>query len=67
LPGPATHSDHTAAPTVGLARLLRDQPRSEEARRLLASVYDRFTEGFTTTDVRAAKALIDDLGKRTKR
>jgi tetratricopeptide (TPR) repeat protein len=44
-----------------LARLWRDQARSDEARELLAPVYDRFTEGFATADLRAAKALIDDL------
>jgi predicted ATPase len=28
---------------------------------LLQSVYDRFTEGFDTTDLQAAKALLDAL------
>jgi predicted ATPase len=46
---------------TSLARLRRDQARHEEARELLASVYDRFTEGFATADLRAAKALIDEL------
>jgi predicted ATPase len=46
---------------TSLARLLRDRARSEEAYELLAAVYDRFTEGFATADLRAAKALIDDL------
>jgi len=27
----------------------------------LAPVYDRFTEGFATTDLRAARALLDTL------
>jgi predicted ATPase len=44
---------------TSLARLLRDQNRSAEAISLLAPVYDRFTEGFETDDLRAAKALID--------
>jgi predicted ATPase len=44
-----------------LARLWRDQARSGEARKLLAPVYDRFTEGFATADLKAAKALLDDL------
>ena len=47
---------------LSLARLWRDQGRSEDAYRLLAPVYDRFTEGFETADLRAAKALIDQLG-----
>jgi predicted ATPase len=35
--------------------------RSADAAALLQPVYDRFTEGFTTADLRAAKALLDDL------
>jgi predicted ATPase len=44
---------------MSLARLLRDQNRSTEAIALLAPVYDRFTEGFDTDDLIAAKAMID--------
>ena len=33
--------------------------RTSEARRLLAPVYDRFTEGFDPPDLRAARALLD--------
>jgi predicted ATPase len=32
-----------------------------EARDLLAPVYDWFTEGFETPDLREAKALLDEL------
>ena len=46
---------------TSLARLWRDQARSKEARELLAPVYDRFTEGFATADLRAAKALLEEL------
>jgi predicted ATPase len=46
---------------TSLARLWRDQDRSKEARELLAPVYDRFTEGFATADLRAAKALLEEL------
>jgi predicted ATPase len=46
---------------TNLARLWRDQTRSQEARDLLAPVYDRFTEGFDTADLKTAKALLDDL------
>jgi predicted ATPase/DNA-binding winged helix-turn-helix (wHTH) protein len=46
------------------ARLWRDQARTKEARELLAPVYDQFTEGFATTDLKAAKALVDDLRRR---
>jgi predicted ATPase len=46
---------------TSLARLLRDQNRSTEAIGLLVPVYNRFTEGFETADLKAAKALIDGL------
>jgi hypothetical protein len=46
---------------TSLARLLRDQSRAADAVALLRSVYDRFTEGFDTADLRAAKALLDSL------
>jgi predicted ATPase len=44
-----------------LARLCRDQGRRVEARDLLAPVYDWFTEGFDTADLKEAKALLNDL------
>jgi predicted ATPase len=47
---------------TSLARLLRDQGRSADAIALLQPVYDRFTEGFGTADLKAAKALLDELG-----
>jgi len=43
---------------TSLSRLWRDQGRTQEAHRLLAPIYDRFTEGFATADLRAAEALI---------
>jgi len=46
---------------ASLARLLRDQRRSAEALALLQAVYGRFTEGFETADLKAAKALLDGL------
>jgi tetratricopeptide (TPR) repeat protein len=46
---------------MSLARLLRDQHRIVEARDLLASVYDQFTEGLGTADPRAAKSLLAQL------
>ncbi len=42
-------------------RLWRDQGRRAEAHNLLAPVYDGFTEGFATADLKAAKALLDEL------
>jgi len=46
---------------TSLARLWREQARGKAAHELLASVYDRFTEGFTTADLRAAKSLLEEL------
>jgi len=46
---------------TSLARLWHAQGRTPEARELLAPVYGRFTEGYGTADVRAAKALLDAL------
>jgi predicted ATPase len=46
---------------LGLARLWRDQGKREEARELLAPVYDWFTEGFDTRDLKEAKALLTEL------
>jgi class 3 adenylate cyclase/predicted ATPase len=45
------------------ARLLRDQGRAGEASELLAPVYGWFTEGFTTKDLKEAKALLEELQK----
>ena len=47
--------------TVSLARLLRDAGRSDEARAMLAEVYNWFTEGFDTADLKDAKTLLDEL------
>jgi predicted ATPase len=46
---------------TSLARLLRDQGKRQPARDLLAPVYDWFTEGFDTSDLRKAKALLGEL------
>jgi predicted ATPase len=47
--------------TTSLARLLTKQGRREEARTMLAEIYNWFTEGFDTTDLRDAKALLDEI------
>jgi predicted ATPase len=47
--------------TVSLARLLCGTKRREEARATLAEIYNWFTEGFDTADLKDAKALLDDL------
>jgi class 3 adenylate cyclase/predicted ATPase len=44
-----------------LARLWRSQDRQKEAFNMLAPVYEWFTEGHDTADLKDAKALIDEL------
>jgi len=44
---------------ASLARLLHYQGSSADAKTVLQPVYDRFTEGFDTTDLKAARALLD--------
>jgi tetratricopeptide (TPR) repeat protein len=46
---------------TSLARLLRNQGRRADAVASLEPVYDRFTEGFGTADLTAAKRLLDEL------
>ena len=46
---------------MSLARLLQNQGRMEEARRMLEETYDWFTEGFDTADLIEARALLDNL------
>jgi hypothetical protein len=41
--------------------VLAKQGRREEARVMLAEIYNWFTEGFDTADLKDAKALLDDL------
>jgi class 3 adenylate cyclase/tetratricopeptide (TPR) repeat protein len=48
--------------TTALARLLRDTGRRDEARAMLAEIYNWFTEGFDTADLKDAKALLEELG-----
>jgi predicted ATPase len=47
--------------TMSLARLLRDTGRRDEARTMLAEIYNWFTEGFDTADLKDAKTLLDEL------
>jgi predicted ATPase len=47
--------------TTSLARLFVQQGRRDEARAMLAEIYGWFTEGFDTTDLKDAKALLDEL------
>jgi predicted ATPase len=46
---------------TSLATLYRGQGRAADAIASLRPIYDRFTEGFDTADLLAAKALLDTL------
>ena len=46
---------------MSMARLWRDQGKPQQARDLLAPVYNSFTEGFDTLDLRQAKVLLEEL------
>jgi len=47
---------------MSLSRLWQEQGRKPEAQQILANIYGWFTEGFDTIDLRAAKALLVELG-----
>ena len=47
--------------TMSLARLLANQGRRDEARTMLAEIYNWFTEGFDTADLKDAKSLLGQL------
>ena len=47
--------------STSLARLWQSQGKRNEAHELLAPVYEWFTEGFDTKDLKEAKALLDEL------
>jgi hypothetical protein len=46
---------------MALARMLREDGQRDQARHTLALVYDRFTEGFETADLKLARALLEEL------
>ena len=45
---------------MSLARLRVRQDRRYDARQVLSPVYDRFTEGFETADLRCARAILEN-------
>jgi predicted ATPase/DNA-binding winged helix-turn-helix (wHTH) protein len=47
--------------TTSLAQLMLNRGQSESAKQLLAPVFRRFTEGFDTADLKAAKSLLDSF------
>jgi predicted ATPase len=46
---------------MSLSRLWQKQGKKDDARKLLGDVYGWFTEGFETADLKAAKALLNEL------
>jgi predicted ATPase len=46
---------------MSMAWLWRDQGKPQQARELLAPIYDWFMEGFDTLDLKEAKTLLDAL------
>jgi DNA-binding SARP family transcriptional activator len=46
---------------MSLSRLWQEQGKGKEARQLLAEIYNWFTEGFDTLDLREAKKLLAEL------
>jgi predicted ATPase/class 3 adenylate cyclase len=46
---------------MSLGRLWQEQGKRHEARQLLRQIYDWFTEGFNTADLKEAKALLETL------
>ena len=59
-PGKARASWELRA-AADLARLWAEQGERPKAHDLLAPIYGWFTEGFDTPDLKAAKALLDEL------
>ena len=49
---------------MSLSRLWQQQGKTTEARDLLAPIYDWFTEGFETADLKEAQALLETLSDK---
>ncbi len=49
--------------TLSLSRLWQAQGKGEDARRMLTEIYDWFTEGFDTSDLKRAKKLLHELSR----
>ena len=49
-----------------LARLWQQQGKIAKARQMLSKIYDWFTEGFDTRDLKIAKAMLDEMQPQVK-
>ena len=58
---PPKAEDGTKPPATRLARLWLSRGKTTETHDLLAPIYDWFTEGFDTADLKEAKSLLDKL------
>jgi predicted ATPase len=47
--------------SMSLARFYRDRGKRQAARVLLTKIYNQFTEGFDTEDLRETKAILNEL------
>jgi predicted ATPase len=47
--------------TISLCRLLQKQGKREEAHQMLAEIYNWFTEGLETADLKEVKVLLEEL------
>jgi hypothetical protein len=45
---------------MSLSRLWQQQGKKKEARQMLAEIYNWFTEGFDTADLKEAKTLLEE-------
>jgi hypothetical protein len=52
---------------TSLGRLWANTGKVSEAHALLSAIYDGFTEGFDTADLREAKSLLEHLARRARR
>ena len=50
---------------MSVSRLWKRQGKTTEARQMLAEIYGWFTEGFDTADLKAAKALLAQLSRKS--
>jgi len=55
------HEDDAMSASVLPACIRAPRGKTTQARKLLATVYRRFTEGFDTADLVTAKALLQSL------
>jgi predicted ATPase len=46
---------------MSLNRLWQQQGKKDEARQMLAEIYNWFTEGFETKDLQEARSLLKEL------